>query len=150
MIPARGRGVVKTDLSIGIPKGTYARIAPRSGLAVKNFIDTGAGVVDEDYRGSVGVVLFNHGDADFAGKPSRAGQRGPALPCLPGLSLLACLPACPLAWCPTKGSCSAVKKGDRVAQLILERIVTPEVVEVQSLDDTTRGANGYGSTGVSS
>jgi dUTP pyrophosphatase len=44
----------------------------------------------------------------------------------------------------------AVKKGDRVAQLILERIVTPDVEEVQSLDDTTRGANGYGSTGVSS
>jgi dUTPase len=36
-------------------------LAPRSGLAVKNFIDTGAGVVDYDYRGNVGVVLFNHG-----------------------------------------------------------------------------------------
>lgn len=35
-------------------------VAPRSGLAVKNFIDTGAGVVDYDYRGNVGVVLFNH------------------------------------------------------------------------------------------
>ena len=43
------------------------RIAPRSGLAVKHFIDTGAGVVDEDYRGTVGVVLFNHGEADYQG-----------------------------------------------------------------------------------
>jgi dUTPase len=34
---------------------------------VKHFIDTGAGVVDEDYRGTVGVVLFNHGDADYQG-----------------------------------------------------------------------------------
>lgn len=67
VIPARGRGVVKTGLSIAIPHGTYARVAPRSGLAVKNFIDTGAGVVDEDYRGEVGVVLFNHSDADFQG-----------------------------------------------------------------------------------
>jgi dUTP pyrophosphatase len=79
VIPARGRGVVKTDLSIGIPKGTYARIAPRSGLAVKNFIDTGAGVVDEDYRGSVGVVLFNHGETDFAGATRGRAWR---LPCL--------------------------------------------------------------------
>jgi len=31
--------------------GNYGRIAPRSGLAAKNFIDTGAGVVDPDYRG---------------------------------------------------------------------------------------------------
>ena len=28
----------------------------------------GAGVVDEDYRGPVGVVLFNHSDLDFAGQ----------------------------------------------------------------------------------
>ena len=64
---------MKTDLAIAVPHGTYARIAPRSGLAVKNFIDTGAGVVDEDYRGAVGVVLFNHGDADFQGKRRRDG-----------------------------------------------------------------------------
>lgn len=65
VIPARGKGLVKTDLSIAIPKGTYARVAPRSGLAWKHFIDVGAGVVDYDYRGNVGVILFNHGDADF-------------------------------------------------------------------------------------
>ena len=67
-VPARGKAVVKTGLSIAIPAETYARIAPRSGLAVKHFIDTGAGVVDEDYRGEVGVVLFNHSDVDFHGE----------------------------------------------------------------------------------
>ena len=67
-MPARGKALVKTDISIAIPPGTYARVAPRSGLAVKHFIDTGAGVVDEDYRGPVGVVLFNHSEQDFAGK----------------------------------------------------------------------------------
>ena len=67
-IEGRGKGIVKTDLSIAIPSGTYARVAPRSGLAVKHFIDTGAGVVDEDYRGNVGVVLFNHGPSNFTSK----------------------------------------------------------------------------------
>ena len=43
----------------------------------------------------------------------------------------------------------AVSKGDRIAQLILERILTPEVEEVDNLDETIRGAGGYGSTGVS-
>ncbi len=43
---------------------------------------------------------------------------------------------------------AAVSKGDRVAQLILERILTPEVLEVDNLDETTRGSGGYGSTGV--
>lgn len=41
------------------------RIAPRSGLAAKHFIDTGAGVIDADYRGEVKVLLFNHSDVDF-------------------------------------------------------------------------------------
>ena len=46
---------------------TDGRIAPRSGLAVKYHIDTGAGVVDADYRGEVRVLLFNHGGEDFEG-----------------------------------------------------------------------------------
>jgi len=44
VVPPRGKALVKTDLSIAIPEGTYARIAPRSGLAWKHSIDTGAGV----------------------------------------------------------------------------------------------------------
>lgn len=81
--------------------------APRSGLAWKNSIDVLAGVVDADYRGPVGVILFNHSDTDFE-----------------------------------------VKAGDRVAQLIIEVIMKPEVVEVEDLDSTVRGAGGFGSTGV--
>ena len=42
---------------------------------------------------------------------------------------------------------SIVNQGDRVAQLILERIYTPEVIEVAELDSTDRGAGGFGSTG---
>lgn len=57
------------------------RIAPRSGLASKHFIDTGAGVIDADYRGQVKVLLFNHGEEEFK-----------------------------------------VKEGDRIAQLVLERV----------------------------
>ncbi len=41
----------------------------------------------------------------------------------------------------------AVNEGDRIAQLIIEKIATPEVEEVESLDDTVRGAGGFGSTG---
>lgn len=81
--------------------------APRSGLALKHAIDVGAGVIDADYRGPVGVILFNHSDVDFE-----------------------------------------VKAGDRIAQMILEKIVTPEVIEVEDLDSTLRGEGGFGSTGV--
>ncbi|XP_057458790.1 deoxyuridine 5'-triphosphate nucleotidohydrolase-like isoform X2 [Lotus japonicus] len=106
-VPARGKALVATDISISIPEGTYARIAPRSGLTWKHSIDVGAGVIDADYRGPVGVILFNHSDLDFE-----------------------------------------VKIGDRIAQLIIEKIVTPDVAEVEDLDSTVRGEGGFGSTGV--
>ena len=38
--------------------------------------------------------------------------------------------------------------GDRIVQLILEKIDTPPVEEVQGLDDTVRGTGGFGSTGM--
>ncbi|MCI42088.1 deoxyuridine 5'-triphosphate nucleotidohydrolase-like, partial [Trifolium medium] len=41
-----------------------------------------------------------------------------------------------------------VKVGDRVAQLIIQKIITPEVSEVMDLDSTVRGDGGFGSTGV--
>ena len=43
--------------------------------------------------------------------------------------------------------CCQVSKGDRVAQLICERIFYPDIEELSQLTDTDRGAGGYGSTG---
>ena len=50
-------GKVRTGIALSIPDGHVARIAPRSGLAVKWGIDTLAGVIDSSYRGEVVVVL---------------------------------------------------------------------------------------------
>jgi dUTP pyrophosphatase len=105
-IPARGKCIVPTDIAMAIPEGYYGRVAPRSGLAAKHHIDVGAGVIDCDYRGAVGVVLFNHSDKDYE-----------------------------------------ITQGDRVAQLVITKIDTPPVVEVDDLDDTVRGEGGFGSTG---
>jgi dUTP pyrophosphatase len=101
---------VKTDLAISCPAGTYGRVAPRSGLTVKKGVHVGAGVIDADYRGPVGVVLFNLGTEPLV-----------------------------------------IEHGDRIAQLILEQIVMAPVVDVGDgeLEETVRGAGGFGSTGVS-
>ena len=48
-----------------LPENCYGRIAPRSGLTVKHALDVGAGVVDEDYRGEIKVVMFNLSNEDF-------------------------------------------------------------------------------------
>ena len=44
----------------------------------------------------------------------------------------------------------AVKPGDRIAQLVIMRVESPEFVEVETLDETARGEGGFGSTGVAS
>jgi dUTP pyrophosphatase len=67
VVPAQGKALIPTDISIAVPVGTYGRVAPRSGLAVKHFLDVGAGVVDADYRGPLGVVLFNFSKQDYQG-----------------------------------------------------------------------------------
>jgi dUTP pyrophosphatase len=105
-VPAKGKAIVKTDIAIAIPYGYYGRIAPRSSMALKH-TDIGAGVIDSDYRGEIGIVLFNHSDSDLT-----------------------------------------INVHDRVAQLLIEKLSMGVLVEVDELDTTLRGVDGYGSTGV--
>jgi len=117
--------------------------APRSGLAYKHSIDVGAGVIgtgvlvglmqqpvvnryhvaDADYRGNVGVILFNFSDKDFAGPRWR------------WLRVM-------LLWLLAQGNAKrgvcAVQRGDRIAQLILEKCATPPVMVVDDLSSTSR------------
>jgi len=98
-VPARGYVLISTDLQIQLPEGCYGRIALRSGLALQHHIDIVGGVIDQDYRGKLCVILFNHSDVPYA-----------------------------------------VSRGDRIAQLICERIYYPTLKEVQILD-ITEGKN---------
>ena len=68
----------------------------------------GARVIDSEYRGELGVVLFNFSNKDFC-----------------------------------------INMGDRIAQLVFEKIKTPEIKEVTELEGTDRGSKGYGSIGIS-
>jgi dUTP pyrophosphatase len=50
---------IPTDIRVMLPRGTYGRLAPRSGLSAKYGLDVLAGIVDRDYRGEVIVILHN-------------------------------------------------------------------------------------------
>jgi dUTP pyrophosphatase len=106
-LEAGARAMVRTGLSLAIPRGFYGRIAPRSGLAVRHGLDVLAGVIDSDYRGEIMCALVNHGREALT-----------------------------------------LEAGQRVAQLIVEAIITPEAAWVESLDETARGEGGFGSTGL--
>ena len=85
-IGSNDQAMISTDLKVAVPRGTYGRVAPWSGIAVDYNVHVGAGVIDEDYRGPLIVVLFNLGTRPFF-----------------------------------------VKQGDRIAQLICEKIASPGV-----------------------
>jgi len=116
------RALVSTGLSIEIPEGYYARIAPRSGLAVKNGIDVLAGVVDSSYRGEIKVVLMNL-SIDLA-------------------SMMGLTPSIAGSTFDFK-----IKAGDRIGQLIIEKYHAVEWQEVEELSSSDR-KGGFGSTGV--
>jgi dUTP pyrophosphatase len=61
-IPPGDRVLARTGLAVAIPEGYYGRLAPRSGLATKQGLDTLAGVIDADYRGEILCLLYNAGD----------------------------------------------------------------------------------------
>jgi len=104
-IPAQRQMLVDTGIAIGLPRGTYGRLAARSGMASKHGIAVGGRVIDADYTGEIKVILRNHGDTSYK-----------------------------------------FKAGDRIAQLIVEKIQTHEAMEIDNLNDTGRGTQGFGSS----
>jgi dUTP pyrophosphatase len=102
------RALVPTGLMIALPSGYEAQVRPRSGLAAKHGVTVlnAPGTVDADYRGEIGVLLINHGDAPFS-----------------------------------------IRRGERIAQLVIAPVVQAELVPATSLAATERGSGGFGSTG---
>jgi dUTP pyrophosphatase len=102
------RALVPTGLKIALEPGHEAQVRPRSGLALKHGITclNSPGTIDSDYRGEVGVILINHGQAPFV-----------------------------------------IRRGERIAQMVIARHEQAAMIEVGALDETARGSGGFGSTG---
>jgi len=108
ILPPGGRCLAPTGLMLEIPEGYEAQVRPRSGLALKQGVTVlnAPGTIDSDYRGELGVILVNHGEAPFV-----------------------------------------IARGDRIAQLVPAPVQRATLDEVDALEDTARGAGGFGSTG---
>ena len=123
------RKVFKTNIAMAIPIGYYGRIAPRSGRAVKEGLDVLAGVIDESFRGDIGVVLINlnrpHVSDDMLSPtPLQAlmGEKG------------------------TQQFIS-IRKGEKIAQIIIEKCHAAYWKVVAELPASNRGEKGFGSSG---
>ena len=117
------RRLISTGINIEIPEGFYGRVAPRSGLACKKGIGVMAGVIDSVYRGEIKVLLINF---NFEGYNLR-----------------------PNAFEAMFGSANKIeiKPGDRIAQLIIEKCHNVEWKAMQTLEESRRGEQGFGSSG---
>lgn len=97
--------IIPTGIAVEPPKGTYVKVAPRSGLTVKKNLTTMAGIIDPDYRGEVKVVIRNFGLETQTITPNM-----------------------------------------KIAQLIVEKVATPDIKVSTTLTNTSRGDKGFGST----
>ncbi|XP_054155998.1 deoxyuridine 5'-triphosphate nucleotidohydrolase-like [Oppia nitens] len=58
------RSLVSTGLRVQLPKNTFGHILPRSSLALKG-IDIGAGVIDNDFTGTIKVLMINNSKQQY-------------------------------------------------------------------------------------
>ena len=100
--------LVPTGIFVAFPDEFEIQIRPRSGLAAKHNISVlnTPGTIDSDYRGPLGVIMYNSGEQAFQ-----------------------------------------IAHGNRIAQMVLAPVVQAAFTLVAKLDETTRGAGGFGSTG---
>ncbi|QYB17395.1 deoxyuridine 5'-triphosphate nucleotidohydrolase [Pacmanvirus S19] len=103
-----GSVIVPTGIAVQLLKGTYGRIAMRSGLSVKEHLAVSAGVIDLDYENKpIGVVTF----------------------------------------CTKIGHSYLIKRGEKFAQLVPERVCYAKAEEVSEMIPRYGEHAGYGSTG---
>ena len=126
--------IVKTDIAIELDAGYEAQIRPRSGVTAKTKLRVQLGTVDADYRGNVGIIVDNIAltNTDYM-KPFYLGVNSE-----------------PVQDAPTNTSVFTykIRKGDKLAQLVVVPIELPDVEVVDELNDTARGNNGFGSSGT--
>ena len=65
LIQPRTVAPVTLELNLEIPEGSFRKIYPRSGLLKRNFVSCGGSLIDQDYRGTVMVLMTNNGPFPF-------------------------------------------------------------------------------------
>lgn len=127
--------VVPTGIAVQLPKGYEAQVRPRSGVTSKTKLRVAIGTIDNGYTSGIGVIVDNIHMKRFS-------------------EILYGLDGNPIhekdAPCPMVTGSYLIRKGDRIAQLVITRLPAVEAVEVFDVGETDRGARGFGSSGVSS
>ena len=122
---------VGSGVSCAIPKGFVGIVVPRSGLGCKGLVlKNGCGVIDSGYRGEIGLTLYNNNPTHvWCDLGSDDGSKNEG-------------------WVYNCSDVLYVRKGDRVAQMLILPVAQATFAKVDSLDETERGTGGFGSSGT--
>lgn len=122
--------IVPTGLKLAIPEGYEIQVRPRSGLSFKTplRIPNSPGTIDSGYRDELGIIVSNDSDInspDNSSNPFMLNEKG------------------------NKKGTYIIKKGDRIAQIVLQAVPKMFFTKVDSVKEigTDRGG-GFGSTGI--
>lgn len=116
--------VIKTGFKLSIPTGYEVQIRPRSGLSLKTplRIPNSPGTIDSGYKDEVGVIMQN--TSTIGEEIYLINEKG------------------------NKEGIYQIKKGDRIAQMVLSKVETIDFEVVDSVDDDTNRGGGFGHSGV--
>lgn len=118
--------VITTGIAVKLPAGYEAQVRPRSGITAKTKLRVQLGTIDQSYIGDIGIIVDNISqDINIETFTVRIDEPSD----MPNMAY-------------------RIRKGDKLAQLVVSPVATFAGVEVTDLDDTARGSNGFGSTGV--
>jgi deoxyuridine 5'-triphosphate nucleotidohydrolase len=123
-----GNVLVPTGIAVQLPEGTYGRIAMRSGMATKQHLSVSAGVIDIDYTGGVGVVVYCTKSRVASIREYADGTTAPS----DYSETFRCY----------------IRKGERFAQLIPELVSSAKGEEVTEFRRKYGEHVGFGSTGT--
>ena len=132
--------LIKTGLAFELPDGYELQIRPRSGITLNTKLRVQLGTVDAGYVGEVGVIVDNINRDRNVVPDYYLSVDGGHISAIEYFG----------AWNNFEKGSYLIRKGDRICQAIIQRLPDVELVEVDTLGDSERGAGGFGSTGVSS
>jgi putative deoxyuridine 5'-triphosphate nucleotidohydrolase len=126
--------IVPTGIAVALPKGTFAQVVGRSGISAKTGLNVITGTIDNDYRGPIGVIVHNTKSnenyrVNWVFGTDNSNVSIDVMDMKPHGTYL-------------------VRKGDRIAQMVVHVQPEVDVLEVDDLDETNRGESGFGSSGV--
>ena len=144
--------VIPTDIAVQLPQGYEAVVRPRSGITSRTKLRVAIGTIDNDYRGNIGIIVDNISLMTYELEDYGDGLEIDYVR-TNGLQTVDNSGYTPLGNILTEDSVPLgtyiIRKGDKIAQLVVQPIPTTIAVEITGeLEDSDRGANGFGSSGV--